>query len=174
MAAEITRLLNETNRQVRDLAHGLGPIGLDSAGLPDALETLTQNIRHLFHVSCSLESDRFRPRLGRETEAHLYRITQEAVGNAITHGRADRIDISLTCNVGKGALRVQDNGVGLPEDVRSRHGIGLHTMAYRARAIRGSFKVARHRPRGTVVTCVFPVPRAQGKREDPHHARDNG
>lgn len=173
-AAEIARLLNETNRQVRGLAHGLGPIGLDGSGLPDALETLTQNIRHLFHVSCTLESDRFRPRLGRETEAHLYRITQEAVRNAITHGRADRIDIRLTCDVRRGALRVQDNGVGLPEDIRIRHGIGLHTMAYRARAIHGSFKVARHRPCGTVVTCVFPVPRAQDKREAPDRARDNG
>lgn len=173
-AAEIARLLNQTIGQARDLAHGLGPIGRDAACLTDALETLAGNIRHLFRVSCTLECDRFGPWLGCETESHLYRIAQEAVRNAIAHGRADRIDISLTRDVGKGALNIRDNGVGLPEDIRMSGGSGLRTMDYRARAIRGSFKAVRHPPRGTLVTCIFPLQRTRGYGEDRGDARDGG
>jgi signal transduction histidine kinase len=156
-AAEIAGLVNQTIGEARDLAHGLCTIGRDGAGLADALETLAGDVRHLFRVSCTLECDRFGARLGCETESHLYRIAQEAVRNAIAHGRADRIDISLTRGVGKGALNIRDNGIGLPEGVRRSGGSGLCTMDYRARAIRGSFKAVRHPPRGTLVTCVFPV-----------------
>jgi signal transduction histidine kinase len=171
-AAEIAGLLSQTIGQARDLAHGLGPIGRDGADLADALETLVGSTRYLFRVSCTLDCDRFGARLGHDTESHLYRIAQEAVRNAIAHGRADRIDISLTRDVGTGALSIRDNGVGLPEGVRRSGGSGLHTMDYRARAIRGSFEAMRHPPRGTLVTCIFPLHRPRGSREDPGDARD--
>ena len=171
-AAEVAGLLNRTIGEARDLAHGLGPIGRDEGGLAGALETLTGNTRHMFGVSCTLECDRFGARLGHEIGSHLYRIAQEAVRNAIAHGRADRIDINLTRDVEKGALCIRDNGVGLPEGVRRSRGSGLHSMDYRARAIRGSIEVARCPPRGTLVTCVFPLRRTRSDREDPGEARD--
>jgi signal transduction histidine kinase len=171
-AAEIAGLLNQTIGQVRDLAHGLSPLVRDGAGLTGALEILADDVRHLFQVSCTFDCDRFGLRLGGETESHLFRIAQEAVRNAISHGRADRIDISLTRDVAKGALRIRDNGVGFPEGVSQ--GAGLHSMAYRADAIAGSFKVARHAPRGTLITCVFPLRRTSASRDDAVDARDGG
>ena len=169
-AAEIARLLNETIGQTRDLARGLGAIGLDGTGLTDALQTLAYNVRRLFHVSCTFVCDRFWARLCRETESHLYRIAQEAVHNAIVHGHAERIEIELTYVDDKGVLTVGDNGVGLPEDVPSRDGIGLRTMDYRAREIHGCLKLAQRSPRGTIVTCVFPLLRTYDAREHPDHA----
>lgn len=166
-AAEITRLLNEAIGQARDLARGLGPIELDDAGLADALETLARTIRHQFHVSCTFACDGDRTWLGRETKLHLYRIAQEAVHNAIVHGRADRIEIGLTCDDAQGVLRIRDNGVGLPEDAADRGGMGLRTMCHRARAVHGAFQVARHPPRGTLATCVFPLFRTSDARTGP-------
>ena len=112
----------------------------------------------LFRVACTFESEEPVPRLGQEVAAHLFRIAQEAVNNAVTHGRAERIEISLRGTDGEGRLSVRDNGVGLPDEARQGGGIGLHTMAYRARLIGGSLEVRRRTPRGTAVTCVFPLP----------------
>ena len=78
--------------------------------------------------------------------------------NAIAHGRADQIEISLECVDGSGLLSIRDNGAGLSKDCRNHGGIGLHTMDYRARAIGGFLSLARARPHGgTVVVCGFPV-----------------
>lgn len=160
-AVEMTQLLNRAIGEARDLARGLGPIGPEETGLPDALATLARNTRHLFHVDCSFTGDCRCSGLRRETGSHLYRIAQEAVRNAIAHGRADRIEIGLTCGGGNGVLSVCDNGLGMSDHTRNRNGIGLHTMAYRAHAIGGVVGVARQLPRGTLVTCVFPSPPAR-------------
>ncbi len=91
-------------------------------------------------------------------EAHLLRIAQEAVNNAVTHGRADRLAIRLSRTEGEGLLEVSDNGVGIPDDAPQGDGIGLRTMAYRARVIGGSLAVGRHSPGGTAIACAFPLP----------------
>ena len=157
-AEEIVRLLNETIGEARDLARGLGPIGLLGAGLASALETLARNVGITYRISCTFAWDRRYPRLQCETEAHLLRIAQEAVRNAISHGRADQIDISLECVDGSGLLGVRDNGAGFSDDDRDHNGIGLHTMDYRARAIGGALTVTRRPSGGTTVACAFPLP----------------
>jgi PAS domain S-box-containing protein len=155
-AAEITKLLNEAIGEARNLARGLGPLGLDEVGLDGALETLALNVQNLFHVTCALVCERPLFKLPREIEAHLFRITQEAVNNAVVRGRAQRIDISLGVQGGEGLLCIRDDGVGMPEEARTSDGIGMHTMAYRARLIGGSLEVRRRARGGTLVTCTFP------------------
>ena len=173
MAADITKLLNETITQARDLARGLGPVGLDEAGLDGALETLALNVQHLFRVSCTFECDRPFLRLCREIEAHLFRIAQEAVSNAVAHGRASRIEICLSSKDGEGLLSVRDDGVGLPREALDLNGIGMHTMAYRARLIGGSLEVRRRSQRGAAVTCAFPLRESAATSENPDHDGDN-
>ena len=169
---EITKLLNESIAEAHDLAHGLGPIGITEGSLDGALENLALNVRHRFEVSCTLAWDPSFAGLRREAETHLFRIAQEALNNAVTHGRPRRIEIRLTSENGKGLLTVRDDGAGLPEEPRNPRGIGLHAMAYRARLIGGSLEVRRRARGGTVVTCAFPVPEDPGARENPEHAPD--
>jgi signal transduction histidine kinase len=172
-AADINKLLNEAIGEARDLARGLGPVGPGHAGLDTALEALALNIQHQFRISCTLECDRPVVRPGREVEAHLFRIAQEAINNAVTHGRAKRVEIRLSTKDGAGLLSVRDDGVGLPEESRHAEGIGLHTMAYRARLIGGSLDVRRRSPRGTAVTCSFPLPAIRDGGANQRHASDN-
>lgn len=165
-AAEITHLLNEAIQEARDLARGLGPIGLREAGLEGALETLAINTAQRFRVTCRLESDCNFIRLGQKVEVHLFRIAQEAVNNALTHGQAGRIDIALANKYGVGLLSVRDNGTGLPAGSHNLDGIGLHTMAYRAHIIGGSLNVRPRSVGGTAVTCAFPLREAEKIHED--------
>ena len=166
-AAEITKLLGGCIGDARDLARGLSALGQSEAGLDEGLEALALNVKNLFRVSCTLECDRPFQRLRPEVEAHLFRIAQEAVSNAVAHGRAQRIEISLKSKAG--LLSVRDDGVGVPEGARNPEGIGMHTMAYRAHLIGASLVVRRRLPRGTTVICTFPKPgaAASGENQDP-------
>lgn len=168
-AAEIVKLLNETIGEARDLAHGLCPIARNGAGLVCTLDSLARYVNRGHGAFCAFVEDGGCPGLRPETTTHLVRIAQEAVRNAITHGRAGEIEIRLTCVDGSGSLSIRDNGVGLPEQRRGNNGIGLHTMGYRARAIGGALDVASQPGRGVVVTCAFPLP----SRPEPAEGADN-
>lgn len=166
-AAEISWLLSEAIGEARDMARGLGAVGLSEGGLETALETLALKVRHLFQASCTFACDPPLGRLDREAELHLFRIAQEAVNNAVAHGKAKRIEIRLGAKSGEGLLTVLDNGVGMPESLRPADGIGLHNMAYRARSIGGRIEVRRRSQGGTAVLCAFPLSGRSGTRETP-------
>ncbi len=157
VAAEINQLLHDTIRQARDLAHGLSPIGLNIVGLQGTLETLSLNARQWFNITCTLSCDNSFPRLHREVEGHLFRIAQEAVNNAVKHGLADYVEISLCVKGKQGLLSIRDNGVGMTENPGDSNGIGLHTMYYRTRLIGGRLKVRQRKERGMAVICSFPL-----------------
>lgn len=171
-AAEIATLLNDTISQARDLARGLAPLGLNEGGLEDALETLACNVQHLFDVSCRLACDHPVGPLPPGVAAHLLRITQEAIHNAVAHGRAGQIEITLSRKDGQGLLSVRDTGVGLCTKANQGKGIGLHTMAYRARMIGGTLKFVTPPQGGTRVTCLFPLLESTEASEAPGHVRD--
>ena len=170
-AAEISRLLNESITEARSMARGLGPAVIEAAGLDGALEGLARSVQRLFRVSCTLECERPFPRLRPEAETHLFRIAQEAIHNAITHGKADRIELVVGSQDGKGLLQVRGNGVGMPLDGPPPEGTGLRGMTYRARLIGGSLEVRRRTPRGTAVTCVFPLSGTSDTHGKPNHGR---
>jgi signal transduction histidine kinase len=86
----------------------------------------------------------------------LYRIAQEAVSNAVKHAKATKILIQLESAGGFIELRVTDNGVGIPLRAKTKTGLGLHTMEYRARTIRGTLNVSPGPSGGTIVSCRVP------------------
>ena len=142
-AAEITALLQQAIGDARDLARGLNPVGLAQMGLAAALEVLAANVEALHPVACAFACDRRFPRLDPAVEAHLYRIAQEAVSNAVAHGRGSRIGVSLRLRDGQGSLRIRDNGVGIARGGSAVAGIGLDTMDYRARLIGARLRAQR-------------------------------
>jgi signal transduction histidine kinase len=88
---------------------------------------------------------------------HLYRIAQEAVNNAIKHGQAKRIVISLFSENGSGTLRIENDGSRLPKPSANYSGMGMQIMGYRARMIGGSLDVQSGQSRGVTITCLFPL-----------------
>jgi signal transduction histidine kinase len=88
---------------------------------------------------------------------HLYRIAQEAVNNAIRHGKAQNISIRLAGRNGAGSLTIQDDGEGFTKTENSQPGVGLSIMNYRADMVGGSLKVQANEGQGITVTCMFPI-----------------
>jgi len=150
-------LLTEATSAARNLSRGLHPITITANGLPKALEELAarvpQNVRFNWPTSKKLDLDP-------SVALHVYRIAEEAVGNAVRHAQAESITIELHPTPGrKIALTITDDGVGFRRG--AAEGMGLQNMRYRARVIRGTLKIASAPKRGTVVTCILPIPRSR-------------
>jgi two-component system sensor kinase FixL len=156
-AAQIADFVNQAISQARNLARGLSPVGLESEGLSPALRQLGLSIQTLFNIPCQFTGDEQRPIRDQAVATHLYRIAQEAVANAVKHGRPQHIWIALQSVNGDVVLSVKDDGVGLPESLDGYKGMGLHFMRYRARMIGATLDVQRVPEGGTSVTCWFPT-----------------
>ena len=146
-------LLAGATSVARNLSRGLHPITLTANGLPKALEELAarvpQNVRFSWPSSKKLDLDP-------SVALHVYRIAEEAVGNAVRHAKANKITIEMHITPGrKIALTITDDGVGFRRG--AAEGMGLQNMRYRARVIRGTLKIASAPQRGTVVTCILPI-----------------
>jgi PAS domain S-box-containing protein len=160
-AARIVRLVNEAINTTRELAHGLLPVISDAQGLMSALRRLAIEVEDRFNISCRLRADK--PVLIHDANmsTHLYRIAQEAVNNAIKHGQAKNIFISLLAADGYGTLKIENDGASLPEPSVNDSGMGMQIMNYRGRMIGGSLKVQSGEARGVTITCLFPLTEAR-------------
>ncbi|SRR6266567_1198499 len=152
-AAKICRLLNAAVTQTRSLARGLYPVEAESHGLMSALQHLASRAQDLFKVRCSFECPRPVLLGDNATATHLYRIAQEAVTNAIKHGRSSRVEIRLSSTPRRLTLAVRDNGIGIRNNGPPREGLGLRMMEHRAEMIHGALVVQNETGGGTDVVC---------------------
>jgi signal transduction histidine kinase len=154
-AARVVELIEDGITLSRNLARGLNSVERSGDGLMEALEDFAASTTDLFKISCRFECPL--PVLINDlhTAEHLYRIAQEAVGNAIKHGRAKHIEIRLDMYKGGKRLRVVDDGAGKPPFHANGKGMGLRIMSYRADRIGANFSIRRRDPKGTIVTASF-------------------
>jgi signal transduction histidine kinase len=165
----LTTLLTETIDDAHDVAKGLCPLDADPDALAPALRSLARRTQELADVHCEFAASGDVRVVNPGAAQHLYRIGQEAVSNAVRHARASRIGVELSGTAGHLILQVEDNGVGLPAD-RDAGGLGLRTMASRARTVGGDLEVGSVPGGGTRVTCR--VPRLISGYAPPEHAGD--
>ena len=112
---------------------GLGLV----AALRERAAVLTDRSGGLVVVEVEVEEPL--PELDPETETAAYRIAEEALTNSMRHSGASRIVVAGRGACGRLAVRVSDDGCGLPSQTRS--GVGLESMQRRAESLGGSFGV---------------------------------
>ena len=154
-AASIVELIRNGARQAWMLARGLSPVTLESHGLMSALRELTANSGKLFRITCRFDCPRPVLVPSNAVATHLYRIAQEAITNAVKHGHARSVVVSLSRTRSSATLAVADNGTGFPRDVRTVQGMGLRIMQYRADTIGATLTIERAKRKGTNVLCQF-------------------
>ncbi len=118
-----------------------------------ALRQLASNVASLFNINCAFRCPRPVMVEDNLVATHLYRIAQEAVQNAIRHGKASKVVIELASTRNGVKLSVVDNGVGFPGDGQVKAGMGLRTMSHRAHVIGGSLNIKRQSRGGSRVVC---------------------
>jgi len=152
-AEKIAGMIRQTATQVRDLSHGLSPLENSAGGLMEGLQKLARQVIETSGVRCTFAvSSQPGASYDAATASHLYRITQEAVNNAVRHAKATTVHVQLDTDERHDILTIRDNGRGFPR--RIGNGLGLQTMAYRARVIGGTLSIEPGAD-GTTVRCVF-------------------
>lgn len=135
---------------------------LDELGLLPALEWLAERIEERTNVTVEIEvrGDDI-ARAPREVELAAYRIAQQAIDNALVHGRPTRIELGIEIAGDRLALQVSDDGAGISADAERRAlqagRLGLADMRARAGAISGSFRIWRRPDGGTTAELRWPA-----------------
>lgn len=130
----------------------------------DALGELAAQTNELFGVRCRFVCRHPVPVADAVVAAHLFRVAQEAVNNALKHARAHAISIRLRRDRDRIILVVADDGEGIAPVSPKRKGLGLRIMQYRVGLMQGTLTVQRRRGGGTEVVCSAPLPRPKKRR----------
>jgi len=154
-AERIGNLLNEANAQARNVARGLFPVRLEEHGLVLALEELAASASSRYRITCRFVCEATPVKVDSEVELHLYYIVQEALLNAVNHGKATGVIVTLTAEGDRMKLTVQDNGAGFELSNKSRTGMGIRIMRHRAKVIGATLELQSQVGQGTQIICVF-------------------
>ena len=132
-------------------------LDLEKKTLPEALGKLAAHAKELFGIACQFTHQGTPPPLDPNSVMQLYKIAQEALTNAIKHGKATRATISLAAQPTKLTLQIRNNGLPFPALRSHSTGMGLRIMNYRASLIGASLDIKAKGAQGTLVTCSIPI-----------------
>jgi len=154
-ARAIERISEEALRDMQALLIELRPASLDGAGLAPALREIcaAYHDRLGVTVDASLDDVIVPP----PVEHALLRITQEACANAVRHGNARRLAVSLARNDGHVELAVRDTGTGF-DPAAPRAGSGLAHIRDRVAELGGTVDIDSASGRGAALTVRVPAP----------------
>jgi len=152
---ELTDLVRESDRMARNIARGLVQVELEGDGMSAALRTLCSNAEKMFSIECTYRE--FGTVFLRDSSAasNLYRIAQESLSNAVKHGRASSVIVTLQSTEDTLVLSIEDNGVGFPDELKKERGMGVDIMGYRARIINARLEIEAEKGKGTIVRCTL-------------------
>lgn len=156
---DMEKILDVLKRAIEDtrrLSRGFYPVELEKLGLFPALNELCMDAEKMFSVRCHSHFDESIDIKDMAVASHLYRVTQEAVSNAMKHGKATEVRVNVEKIDGHIVLSIEDDGIGIQEDnVEPR--MGLRIMRYRAKMIGASFDIEKREEGGTRVTFSYPI-----------------
>ena len=156
IVAELSGQVGGLAKEVRQVSRALYPPTLEALGLPAALRQLARDLESAeaeITVCCDSEEEIVFPH---DVGIALYRIAQEAVSNAVRHGKPRRVDIQLGGSKGQLHLTILDDGKGFDPRKETGRGLGLLSMRKRADAIGADFQLTS-KPGRTCVEVRVPV-----------------
>jgi signal transduction histidine kinase/streptogramin lyase len=182
-SAAVRRLEDAVNmmdgmiRQVRDIARGLRPPLLDEAGLVPAIDHFLKSLAERSGTRIELDVAPGVARTPPGLRTTVFRLVQEAVGNALRHARADVVRVTLRDEPDALRLVVEDDGIGFDPAVVTRSAqrgerLGLLGMTERARSAGGTIDLVSRPGAGSriVVRIPFARPRPDAQRDEEEEA----
>ena len=158
--ATVSVLQNELiqiGTDIRHISHELHPALLQDAGLPAALSAYCEEFTKVRGLTVSCETDETVEQLSPGAALCLYRIAQEALGNASKYSAAKKVEVRLTRADGRVRLSVSDDGVGCdPNHTGKPGGLGIINMRERVLQLNGTFELDSAPGRGTTVRAEIP------------------
>lgn len=155
---ELTKQVDETYHQVRDLSHDLVPQKFSNTGFTELIAgylrqfDLPGNPRISFQAYPPEEIELIETTL----KVEIYKIMQELITNAQKHSQASKVEIQLTQFDGMLKLLFEDNGKGFSTET-TRHGIGLQNIRERLKLFDGVLSIDSFPSKGTVIDIEIPL-----------------
>jgi len=151
---KLRELVREAVSKSGRISRGLCPTHIADQALELTLEELCRDIEQIYNVSCNLEHEGPSIQTGTIAATHIFYIAREAAYNAVRHGKAQNIWISISGTEERAVLQVHDDGSGLADKIDTQ-GMGIRIMHYRARRIGGVLDIRKDQDTGTRVVLGF-------------------
>ncbi|WAC18037.1 histidine kinase [Luteolibacter sp. SL250] len=153
------RLLDRSRDELRRAVWDLTPEVIEERGLAEALEVIAGEQSELgvaVDVTASGDASQVPDRIS----AHLCRVAQEAISNAVRHGHAERVEVFLMVAEGEVEMVIADDGLGF--DIRQAPGIstghfGINGMKERLRRLGGLLEIRSQPGEGTSIRACCPI-----------------
>lgn len=156
-AGKMCSLIEDTIKDVRDMAYRLRPRVLDDLGLVAALESMISDFEKRSNVSCVFIQNDV-PQIDDTVSTALYRIGQEAITNSLRHSNATTITVTLESDNEGIVLTIEDNGAGFDAGNNMRlNGFGIEGMRERAHLLGGRLDISSTPSVGTTICCKVKV-----------------
>ncbi len=156
LAGDALNRTQQIAKSLHDLSHRLHPAKLRLIGLVPAINGLRQELAQS-GIAVTLTHENVPPVLPPDVTLCLFRIVQEALQNALKHGRARKVSVDLRASTGALVLTIVDDGVGFDVNAAWGRGLGLISMNERVEAIGGSMTIGSHPGSGTRLEVAVPV-----------------
>ena len=156
-AEKVLALIEQIMHHTHDLARQFSSLDVQGDHLPSVLRGLAENVKKMFSLPCDFNVRGIIPSLPEHTTTQLYKIAQEAVSNAIKHGKARRVAIHLKRNRERLVMTVINDGSSFDPAAQTKNRMGLRIMNFRANTIGASLDINPNDGSGTIVTCALPI-----------------
>jgi len=155
---EIRRHCAQIAGDVQALSHKLHSSKLEYLGLAPAIRSFCREFSQQHDVSVQFEGENVPGFLPRDISLSLFRVTQEALQNALKHSGVRRFSVSLQGQANEVQLEVSDLGAGFDvERAKLDRGLGLVSMQERAHLVHGSFTIESAVNGGTKILVRVPL-----------------
>jgi signal transduction histidine kinase len=150
--------LDHAMRSLRGLINDLRPLALGE-GLRRAMERQVREFSRISGIAHDFKAEEGAFEAGQSApmlDVVLYRVLQESLSNVARHSHASHVQVRLSCEEGRLALRVQDNGVGMEPDP-ANYGCGLAGIRERISAAGGDLLIESGPNAGTLLALSLPL-----------------
>ncbi len=154
---DIRRHCSEIAADVQALSHQLHSSKLDYLGLVAAVRSFCAEFSKLKNVNVEFAEEDVPNPLPKDVSLCLFRVTQEALHNALKHSGTTRFAVTLLGTPGLVQLEIRDWGVGFNREAMKSQGLGLVSMQERVNLVKGTFHIESTPNNGTVVSVSVPV-----------------
>ena len=158
---EIRQHCAEIAGDVQALSHALHSSKLDYLGAAAAIGAFCREFANQHQADIRFKAENVPPDLSREISLCLFRVTQEALHNAIKYSGMRQVAVTITGTADEIELVLQDAGAGFDvEEAKRSRGLGLVSMQERVNLVRGRFRIQSRPGAGTKITAVVAMPQA--------------
>jgi two-component system sensor histidine kinase DegS len=155
-------LVNSTLQDTRKFIFELRPMTLDDLGLVPTLRRYIADVGARYQVQVNLVAPQGEQRLPSHMEVPIFRVAQEALINAVQHGHATQVRVTVALQPDTAVLVTEDNGAGFDVEqalakAAARQTLGIASMQERAEMLGGWLRIESARGHGSRVELSVPV-----------------